>query len=191
MIKKVKSADLKVGMFVHDINVPWLEHSFARNRFLIRNEKEIEKILAINKLDVLIDTSRGADATDAPTLQESEIALMGKLLDIASEPAEEPLGNNGEQSTHQMDFLWQESSHVRKEAIEVVGNILADARIGKQIDAKQAGAVVSSITDSVLSNDGTLVSLCRLKQRDKYTFQHSVSISALLVTFCHAMGGFS
>ena len=184
MIKKVKSADLKVGMYVHDINVPWLEHGFARNRFLIQNEKQIEKILAINKLDVLIDTSKGDDAAHAPTLKESETELMEKLLDIASESAEEL-------PTHQMDFLWQESSHIREEAIEVVGNILTDARIGKQVNAKQAGTVVSSITDAVLSNDGTLVSLCRLKQRDKYTFQHSVSISALLVTFCNAMGGFS
>jgi len=171
-------------MFLHDINVPWLEHNFARHRYLIENEKQIEKIISINSVDVLIDTSRGIDAEHAPTVQEAETELMEKILDIASESVEElPISY--------VDHQWQESRHIRAEAIEVVGNILTDARIGKQVSTEQAGSVISSITDSVLSNDGTLVSLCRLKQRDQYTFQHSVSVSALLVTFCHAIGGFS
>jgi putative nucleotidyltransferase with HDIG domain len=47
---------------------------------------------------------------------------------------------------------------------------------------------VKDINASVLRNPGALLSLCRIKQADAYTFQHSVSVCALLVSFTHAMG---
>ena len=41
---------------------------------------------------------------------------------------------------------------------------------------------------SVLRNPGALLSLTRIKEADTYTFQHSVSICALLVSFTHSLG---
>ena len=183
MIKKVKATDLRLGMYIHDLNVPWLEHGFARSRFLLQEESQIEKILQANISEVLIDTVRGADAVYAPTREEAESLLMGKLIDIAAEP----------DSPHvsRLESLWAESRQIHHEAVKVVGNILQDARMGKQVSIGQAAPIANSITEAVLGNDGTLVSLCRIKQRDSYTFQHSVSISALLVTFCNSIGGFS
>ncbi|MCL1908333.1 MAG: HD-GYP domain-containing protein [Holophagaceae bacterium] len=184
MIKKVKTEDLAVGMYIHDIKVPWLEHNFATNHFMLHNEKQIEKILGMNITDVLIDTAKGRDAKYAPTQEEAETELMDMILDIASEPGTEP-------PPSKLDLQWAESKQIRSEAVKVVSEILTDARIGKQISVERAGPIVSDITNAVLGNDGTLVSLCRIKKRDSYTFQHSVSISALLVTFCHAIGGYT
>jgi putative nucleotidyltransferase with HDIG domain len=184
MIKKVKTSDLKVGMFIHDLNVPWLDHRFAMNRFLIKSEKLIEKIASENITHVLIDTLRGVDATHAPSQEEAEITLMGKMIDAVMEPGEQPVAAK-------LESQWVESKKIQTEAIKVVSNILKDVRIGKQVNLEQAAPLVVNIAGAVLGNDGTLVSLCRIKQRDAYTFQHSVSISALLVTFCTAVGGYS
>jgi putative nucleotidyltransferase with HDIG domain len=184
MIKKVKTSDLRVGMFVHSLNVPWLDHRFALNRFLVKNEKMIEKIASENITHVLIDTLRGDDAAHAPSLEEAEITLMGKMIDAVMEPSPLP-------TPAKMEQQWAESKKIQNEATKVVSNILADVRIGKQVSLEKAAPVVVNITGAVLGNDGTLASLCRIKQRDAYTFQHSVSISALLVTFCNAIGGYS
>jgi len=48
--------------------------------------------------------------------------------------------------------------------------------------------IVEQMTESILRNSGALLSLCRVKNKDDYTFQHSVSVCALLVTFCRAVG---
>jgi putative nucleotidyltransferase with HDIG domain len=48
--------------------------------------------------------------------------------------------------------------------------------------------VVEQMTESILRNSGALLSLCRVKNKDDYTFQHSVSVCALLVAFCRAAG---
>jgi putative nucleotidyltransferase with HDIG domain len=184
MIKKVKAANLKIGMYIHDLNMPWMEHGFANNRFLLQDEKQIEKILMTNVAEVLIDTVKGIDDAYAPTLEEADAALMDRMMAVAAAPKPLP-------STAKIELQWAESKKIQVEAVKVVSNILRDARIGKQVSIEQATPVVTNITDAVLGNDGTLVSLCRIKQRDSYTFQHSVSISALLVTFCNSMGGYS
>ena len=43
MIKKMKTADLKVGMFVK-LGKSWLHHSFLKPNFLITSDKQIKKI---------------------------------------------------------------------------------------------------------------------------------------------------
>lgn len=47
--------------------------------------------------------------------------------------------------------------------------------------------VVSAITDSIFRNPDAIVSLLRIKQADKYTFQHSVAVSTLLISFCRSL----
>ena len=184
MIKKVKASDLKVGMYIHDLNVPWLEHGFAKNRFLLQDEKQIERIIQVNISEVLIDTVRGIDEAHSPSREEAESELMDKMIGAAVGP---DVGMRSGKSTNPP----VESRQIHFEAVKVVSDILGDARIGKQVNVEQATPVVTNITEAVLQNDGTLVSLCRIKHRDTYTFQHSVSISALLVTFCNSVGGYS
>ena len=47
--------------------------------------------------------------------------------------------------------------------------------------------MVERITDSILRNSGALLSLSRVKNKDDYTFVHSVSVCALLVSFGRAL----
>jgi putative nucleotidyltransferase with HDIG domain len=79
------------------------------------------------------------------------------------------------------------AKQIQKEANKVINSLLTDARMGKQIQVERLQPVVSQITDSILRNQGTLVSLCRIREGDTYTFQHSVSVCTLLVSFCHYM----
>jgi len=186
MIKKVKTSDLKIGMYVHDLNVPWMKHGFARNYFLLQSERQIEQIIQQGMTDVFIDTAKGLDATDAPTLGEAESALMSKLIDVAMAPGYESMYLDAK-----LESQWAESREIRKEALRIVRNSLNGIRLGRNVSIAQATPIVKRIADAVMGNNGTLVSLCRIKQRDEYTFQHSVSLAALLVTFCHSIGGFS
>jgi len=184
MIKKVKMEDVRPGMYVHDLNVPWLEHKFLFNRFLLQNEKHIEKLKRENLLEILIDTEKGLDAVNAPTEEEAEAALMEKMIGSVS-------GRGSEPAAAKQKDRWAESKQVQAEAIKMVASIFNDVRAGKQNKAMFAVSAVTSIADAVLGDDGALVSLCRIKNRDDYTFQHCVSVSALLMTLCNSIGGYS
>ena len=67
---------------------------------------------------------------------------------------------------------------VQGEANQIIRDIMKDVRLGKQVTLEQAEPVVEKLTDSILRNGGALLSLCRVKNKDDYTFPHSVSVCA-------------
>ena len=82
----------------------------------------------------------------------------------------------------------QRAKKVHSEANGIIRNIMQDVRLGKQVTAEMAEPVVEKMTESILRNSGALLSLTRVKNKDDYTFMHSVSVCALQVSFCHALG---
>jgi len=184
MIKKVKISDLKPGMYVHDLNVPWIDGGFLLGRYMLQSDSQIEKLKNANILEVLIDTERGLDAKNAPTEMEANAALVDEMTGAVSAEASKSIAAR-------QKAQWEESKQAFKEAVSIVTSIFNDVRLGNQTGIRHAFPVVENIRKGVMLDDGALVSLCRLKNRDDYTFKHSVSVSALLITLCGAIGGYS
>ncbi len=70
---EIPSSKLKIGMFVSDIDRPWLDTPFPLQGFLIENEKQIGQLQEYCKL-VLIDWDRSAQG-----LQVARPAITGKV----------------------------------------------------------------------------------------------------------------
>ena len=180
MIKKIGKEQLKLGMFIHDLNCGWLDHAFLRRSFPLKKEDDLRRILESGIRDVYIDTDRGLDA---PGQDEREVIqeVKEQMAQVAA-----PAGVEPSKATHREEL--EVAKKIQSEATQVVTDVLHDARLGKRIEVERLSPVVGQITESILRNQGTLVSLCRIKERDTYTFQHSVSVCTLLVTFCHYLG---
>ena len=71
MLKKIEVADLRLGMFISDLDVGWMEHPFLRNRFQLRRDDDLRRIRDIGIRSVTIDTSKGTDWDGAPLCQNS------------------------------------------------------------------------------------------------------------------------
>lgn len=181
-IKRVRVADLKPGMYAHDLNCPWLQHGFLRQQFLIKDGDQIQKMKRQGLDAIYIDTDRGDDLAGAPTEAEISQELEQRLQGSAQDgPALVPA-----QVAQRAEAV--AARRILNEATGVVNDLLQDVRLGRQVDVAKAGPLVHEINASVLRNPGALLSLCRIKEADSYTFQHSVSICALLVSFTHALG---
>ncbi|TWI63042.1 HD-GYP domain-containing protein (c-di-GMP phosphodiesterase class II) [Pseudoduganella lurida] len=179
MLKKVESSQLQPGMYIHDMSCDWLTHPFLRNRFLLANQNEIRKILAAGIRDVVIDTARGRDI-EAPTVAEAGAAVEAEVQQIAAVPVRPARVSLGEEL--------QRATRIRRQASELVKSVMADARLGRAIEVGQVRPVVQNVTESILRNPGALTGLLRIKNKDDYTFLHSVSVCALLVAFCQSRG---
>src|SRR6476646_1983441 len=97
MLKKVDSSQLKVGMYIHDLSCDWMTHPFVRNRFLLTAEAEIRKIVDAGIHDVVIDSSRGLDVQDGPTLAEANARTEAALTELARAPKREVRTSLGEE----------------------------------------------------------------------------------------------
>ncbi|MBM5574815.1 HD-GYP domain-containing protein [Deefgea sp. CFH1-16] len=180
MIKKIPAEYIKPGMYIHDLNVDWMNHPFVRNRFVIQTDEEIAKITATGVREIYIDTALGLDMSDAPTIEEVNAELDADLLRIAEAPPmiikvsyEEEIGR---------------ANKIHQQATNAVKTVMRDVRMGQAIQMDDVANVVGDITESVLRNSGALVGLLAIKNKDEYTFLHSVSVCTLMVTFAQSLG---
>lgn len=178
MLKKIDSSQLLIGMYIHDLSCDWMTHPFVRQRFLITQEEEIRKIVAAGIHDVVIDSARGLDVQDAPTLEEAAARTESELVQIAVKPVVVTRVSLGEEL--------RRAAQIRHQASGLVRTVMQDARLGKAIELDQVSPVVQSITESILRNPGALMGMLRIKNKDDYTFLHSVSVCTLLVAFCRS-----
>jgi len=180
MIKRITIHQLKPGMFVHDINCAWIDHPFLVGILKIKDDKTVKKIAALGVREIYIDTVKGLDVIDAPTETEINAEIEHKMIEIVQQA--KPITTS---ATLREEL--KKSKKVYTEANKIISNIMHDARIGRQIEVEQIEPVIEKMTNSILRNKDALLSLCRIKNKDDYTFLHSVSVGALLISFAHAL----
>ncbi len=179
-IKKIQVEQLRLGMYIHDINLGWMDHPFAASHFLVKDAETIKKIHDLGIHEIYIDIQRGHDlATDAPTQEEVQEDIAHQLSDIAlepSKPARAPIADER-----------QRALRLHSEATTIARGMITDIRLGKQIEMEKIEPLVENMVDSIFRNPDALLPLGRLKDHDTYTFQHSVSVCTLLIAFARAM----
>jgi len=180
-IKRISIQQLQPGMFLHDLNCGWMEHPFLRNRFMIREESQIQKIREAGIQEIYIDTEKGLDVSDAPTEEEVRQSLEREMIEIIASGPTIPV-------KVELNAELVRATHIRDQAQRLVHDVMQDIRLGKAVELERINPMVQDITESVLRNGGALMTLLRIKNKDDYTFLHSVSVSTLLIAFCRALG---
>ncbi|KIN91549.1 HD-GYP domain-containing protein [Thauera sp. SWB20] len=176
MIKLIPVTRLRPGMYVHDLHCGWLQHDFVRNRFLVADADDVARIRALGVAEVSIDTTRGLDPDAAPA------ATAPGRPDLAGPPP--PAVHTASKATSPPE----RARNLHREANEIVRNLLVDVRLGRQIEIEKVEPLVARIVDSIFASADALLPLARLKQHDNYTFQHSVSVCALMTAFARTLG---
>lgn len=182
MIRRIGTDQLRIGMYIHDLQCAWIDHNFVRNQFEIKDDATLARVRAIGVPEVLIDTARGVDVdgADSTAVVEAPPPAAEELRAALERNKDTPVTAN----------LADEMGRARalhREANRIVRDMMGDLRLGKQLELEQIEPVVERIVDSVFRNADALMPLARLKEHDQYTFQHSVSVCALMTSFARAL----
>ena len=182
MLKRVSTAQLKVGMFVHEFCGSWMDHPFWRAKFLLSDAADLKRIRDSSIREVWIDTAKGLDVEGGVSVANAKAEVERELEFAASQP---------------MEWLQNPSSLVEeihrakaicKKSKAAVTSLFSEARLGKALDVDECLPLVEEISDSVLRNPAALISVARLKSRDEYTYMHSVAVCALMVALGRNLG---
>lgn len=188
VIKLIPVTRLQAGMYVHDLNCGWLQHGFVRNRFLVASADDVRKVREIGVTEIYVDTGRGLDpdALPAPDTAPAapEAAPEPGPPHTAPAPAEAPAVHTPAKAASS----FERAHALHREANQIVRDMLGDIRLGKQIEIEKVEPLVERIVDSIFTQQDALLPLARLKQHDNYTFQHSVSVCALMTAFARTLG---
>ncbi|EIC23202.1 HD-GYP domain-containing protein [Thiorhodovibrio frisius] len=181
MIKKILTEQLRPGMYIHDLNCGWLDHSFLSNRFAVKHSGVIAKIQQAGIRECYIDTDKGADVADAPTQQEVQQELDDELDAI--------VGNQSD-DLHEVPLREERTraERIQQQAITLINELMSDIRLGQQIDLERTAPILKEMTDSIFRNRDALLGLQRIRRQDRYTFEHSVNVAVLMISFGRSLG---
>lgn len=180
-IKKITISQLKVGMYVHDLNCDWMSHSFFRTRFPVTTYEEIRMIKEAGIHELYVDTGKGLNVRNAPTREEIQTSIEQEIVALAAEK------KSSDARISFADELVQ-ARGIKHHAQRHISSIMLDVRMGNAVDVNRVTPVVQSVSESVLRNNGALIGLLRIKNKDDYTFLHSVSVCALMIAYCRSVG---
>ena len=174
MIKKVKTADLKLGVFIHDFNCEGLKNILFIDQTLVKNQEIIDIIFSWGIKEVFIDTDRGIDIPDPSPLQERQqhndkkTRKTPKKAQIFSPqiPLQEEIA---------------EAEKIKTEAVNLIQHNMQLAREGKPLEAAPTYELANKMNESIKRNRDALVLLTRIRRKDEYTLYHSISVSSLVL----------
>lgn len=188
MIRLIHINQLRPGMYIHDLNCSWLEHDFLRNRFAVKDAETVAKVRAVGVREIYIDTERGADVIDDATAQASTSPEQPSSSEASAPPARprSPVGPHLATTAKSGSHV-EQARRLHGEATQIVRDMMGDIRLGKQIELEKIEPLVERMVDSIFRDQDALLPLARLKEHDSYTFQHSVSVCALMTAFARTL----
>ncbi len=180
MLKRIPVGQLRLGMHVHEFCGSWMDHPFWRGAFLLDNPNDLQTILSTGIKEAWIDTSKGLDV-------EGGVSEEVIVAEVEATLAQADTVSKREQCVN----LAQEAARAIKifgKSKQAVTSMFQEARMGKALNADDALPIVEEISSSVMRNPGALISLARLKNKDEYTYMHSVAVCALMVSLARQLG---
>ncbi len=193
MLKKITVDQVRVGMHLHALDGPWMEHPFWKTSFVIRDPADLVKLRASGLAGVWIDVSKGLDvaAESTASAAASPPSAQPAATPLPAQPAARPAAAAPAMPpapSHTLQEELKQAAALCRQAQAQVKSLFSEARLGHAADAEQCLPLVHDIADSVFRSPGALVSLARLKNQDDYTYMHSVAVCALMITLGRELG---
>jgi len=182
---KINSSDLTVGMYVTELDRPWIESPFLFQGFPINDEEELQQVRESCEY-VYVDAEKTPQDIRAKLL-----ALNAENKNNQASFTETSTFNVNEhdaavEATFKRHLI--KAKEVRDKTRQYIDQALEDVRLGASVDTKKAKAVVSSLVDNIVTNQDASIWLTHLKKRDEYTAIHSVNVCILSISFGRSLG---
>jgi HD-GYP domain-containing protein (c-di-GMP phosphodiesterase class II) len=173
MKQKINISELRKGMYVCDLDRPWLESPFLFQGFLINSDTELDELKDLCQF-VYIDTERAAIADEKKATTKSESSTV-------SDHVQRPYVRTFEEEI-------RPARELRNEATAYMEQVFRDVRAGKSIEGQQVRKVVAGMVASILRNPDALVLLSSLRGHDEYAVAHSINVCTLCLAFGRYLG---
>jgi HD-GYP domain-containing protein (c-di-GMP phosphodiesterase class II) len=207
---KIETANLERGMYVAQLDRPWLETPFMFQGFEIREDNEL-KLLRQFCRHVYVDVSRSKLPKDRLLLAARPAHEREQAISTTS-PSRPPL-TLARRLLHSVSRLdptgvvatrfyghrhYRNRVPTRKEApqairaydaaVATMNEVLDQLRNGAGVPVEQVQAAIKPLVDSILRNQDAMAWLVHLRKREEYTYHHSIASSVWAVVLGRHLG---
>jgi len=182
-LRTVAVDQLRPGMFIHDLQVGWLNHPFWRSRFLIDDQQTIDRLREGAIREVVIDTQCGFDIDDLTPLPidqaaRDRFAEQDRRFREAAAQRVAKVRNSVsiDEERWRVQFL-------QRDAQVLIQALMEDIRLGRPVDIRRTEPVIEKMIASVLRHPDALIPLLQTKDHEQYSIQHALSVAAMAIAF--------
>ncbi len=194
---RVPVSEVKIGMFVAELDRSWLGTPFLTQGFVVSGLSEIKKLrelcnhvyvekqgrLWAGKKDPF---SKDAERLNTATPFKSQSLETGIFSQKGNQKQSLAL-TIGERKAHEpTSTIVEEHKFARKiysDARKMMARLLKQARLDNQIDVQLAQKLVAGFVHSILRNPDALLWMTKVKEPKQYLLEHCLHVSIHAINF--------
>ncbi|MGA1846226.1 HD-GYP domain-containing protein [Deferribacter abyssi] len=158
---EIKISELEKGdRIIELVGFSWLDTTFIKHKFVIKDEKHLCKTKGKLKKNgvkkVVVERKKSYQSEKDYQIKEQDINIEENFI-----------------SKKEISDI----SSVYDRALEITKSLLNDVRAGKLLNLKKVKLITKELSDLILKKGALLCSITKLKSYDDYTFHHSLNVS--------------
>lgn len=172
---------VKIGMFIEDMDIPWMDSPFLRHKKKIKSAKDIAllkkagvKVLTINveKSDVLYQQTDDGKPT-AKNTREEKTPNQKNVVEKSSQP----------DAQSQFKDQYNAAKKLQNQVSKVLDAIAEDIASGGPINSNSLTPIVQESLSLIDQHNQALLALLHGQRRNKQIQAHSFSVMSLAIGF--------
>ncbi|WP_447753759.1 HD-GYP domain-containing protein [Sphingopyxis fribergensis] len=202
MLVRIRPEDVEIGMFIHAFEGSWFDHPFWRRYFRVETHDQLERIRNSGIDGIVIDAGRGLGPPEDRQATENKEEPRNRRPPASERPWGDAMSFRSTATFAPPQPPARDKPRRRrgyagecrraKRAIdrtrEAVVDMFDAARLGRAVEVRRMVKLASAIGASIERDAKALVNLVRLKEKDEYTYLHSVAVCALMINFARHLG---
>ena len=198
MMIKVDTQDLKIGMYVCELDRPWRETPFLFQGFEIRTDEELNTLQQYCRTVFITTPEHDQLSPDARIVQTNAFRPLPQaapprqtsglldqaMLKINNHPGARPI--YADQTTIEEEIELVKESYA--EAREAIQEVMWEAKFGKSLNVAGVRKIINKMMKSALRNPDALTCFALIRKKDEYTAMHSLRTAILSLVFGRQLG---
>ncbi len=191
MLKRIDVADVRLGMYIHKLEGPWLKHPFWKTKFLLTDAGQLADLHASELDGIVIDIEKGDDVGGESPARKRQLTSPSRLAPIdrarleVSPPPRSPVSARpfDPRSTTPTSTA-REVGHaigIVARSERILAGVFNQARLGKAIKSSQVEPVIEELFASIQRNPHAFNGLMRVKRENASLYTHALAVSALMI----------
>lgn len=186
-VTQVPVSELKVGMYVCQLDRPWLQTPFLLQGFPVRTPADIDEIARYCEF-VYVDAEQSSVFDYGVGRERGGPGDKGADKSDGNKPYRPRPRSRRYDSSKSLREEVEQARPIHADARALTRSFMDDVRLGRAIDIGQVKTTVTACVKSMLRNPDAMLWLARIRKRDEYTSEHSLNVGLLAISFGRHLG---
>ncbi len=185
---RIEGSQAELGMFIHTLHCGWLKNPFWRKSFLLVDSEDRDKIRnSVPHVTIDLDKGRGLTLVSARDIAE-HAPLVPVPVPVAPSTGAAPVMAMIKPKRRKPRTDMELASVTAERATEAVTQLFGEARLGHVIRTSDLTPMIEEIAQATSQGPAAMIAVTRLKDKDRYTYIHSVAVGTLMMALARHLG---